>query len=310
MLKDLEVFVAVVDAGNFSTAALDLDVAVSSVTRRIDGLEDELGVTLFRRGSRKLVSTDAGQYFLGTARNVLSELSEAREVMSDSDAEPRGQLTVAAPGVFGRMHVAPAVQSFLHTYPGIEVDLRLSDRLIDLSVDRVDLAIRIGRLTDGELIASHLAPLRRLVCASPGYLKRSGRPKTLKDLLDHECLTVSSKPTPRGWWTFPGLNRGAPLAVKGRLQCDDTETLLDAAVAGFGIVHLATWLVGERLRRGELVSLFPSDDGSAAKDAPAIHAVRLPGRSNVRKARLFLEHMRDHIGDPPYWEEAPARGRR
>lgn len=141
-----------------------------------------------------------------------------------------------------------------------------------------------------------------------GYLEKDGRPETLKDLLDHECLTVSSKPTPRGWWTFPGLNRGAPLPIKGRLQCDDTETLPDAAVAGFGIVHSATWLVDERLRRGELVSLFPSEDASAAKDAPAIHAVRLPGRSHVKKARLFLEHMRDHVGTPPYLDQTSSRG--
>lgn len=302
MLKDIEVFIAVVDAGNFSAAARELDVAVSSVTRRVDGLEEDLGAALFRRGSRKLVLTDAGQQFLGTARNVLAALTDARDTLSDNAAEPGGLLTVAAPAAFGRLHVMPAVQSFLLRYPRIRVDLLLSDKLIDLSVDRVDLAIRIGRLADGDLVASQLAPLRRLVCASPSYLKKAGRPDTLKDLLDHECLTVASKPTPRGWWTFPGLNRGAPLPVAGRLQCDDTGTLLDAAVAGLGIVHLATWLVGDPLRRGELVSLFPSHDGSTAKDAPAIHAVRLPGRSHVARARLFLEHMREHIGNPPYWD--------
>jgi DNA-binding transcriptional LysR family regulator len=302
VLKELEVFVTVVDAGNFSMAARDLDLAVSSVTRRIDGLEEELGVPLFRRGSRKLILTDAGQHFLGTARNVLSELTEARDALSSIDSEPRGLLTIAAPSAFGRRHIAPAVRSFLALYPHIRVDLQLTDRVIDLSVERADLAIRIGRLSDGDLIATRLAPLRRLVCAAPAYLEHAGRPNTVKDLLDHECLTVSSKPTPPGWWTFPEMNRGAPLPVVGRFQCDDTESLLAAAVEGFGIVHLGSWLVGDPLREGKLVSLFPSHDGTVLKDAPAIHAVRLAGRSHITRTRLFLEHIRAHIGDPPYWD--------
>ena len=302
MLRDLEVFVAVVEAGNFSLAARELDVAVSSVTRRIDGLEEELGAKLFRRGHRKLALTDAGQHFLGTARNVLTELSAARDQLSSGDNEPRGLLTVTAPSSFGRRHIAPAVQTFLERYPHMRVDLQLSDRVMDLAMERVDLAIRIGRDLSGDLVAARLAPLRRLVCAAPSYLRKAGRPEAFKQLLDHECLTVSSKPTPSGWWTFPGLNRGAPLPVSGRLQCDDTEALLDAAVAGLGIVHLASWLVGDHVRDGRLVSLFPPSDNSSANGASAIYAVRLPGRSHVTRARLFLKHVGEHIGDPPYWD--------
>jgi DNA-binding transcriptional LysR family regulator len=302
MLKELEVFVAVVEASNFSLAARKLDVAVSSVTRRIDVLEDELGVALFLRRSRKLTLTDAGQQFLGTARNVLAEMSEAREQLSNYDQEPRGLLTITAPASFGRRHIGPGVRTFLAKYPQMRVDLQLSDRVVDLAAERVDLAIRIGRDLTGDLIATRLAPMRRLVCAAPAYLNRAGRPDTLKQLVEHECLTVSSKPTPPGWWTFPGLNRGAPLPVSGRLQCDDTEALLDAAIAGLGIVHLASWLVADAVNDGRLVSLFPQNDGSEAKDAPAIYAVRLPGRSDTVRARLFLDHLRAHIGDSPYWD--------
>lgn len=302
MLKDLEVFVAIVDAGNFSLAAHALDVAVSSVTRRIDGLEEELGTALFLRGSRKLVLTDAGQRFLATARNVLVELTEVRDELSSRDQAPSGLVTIAAPSSFGRRHIAPAVRTFLARYPQMQVDLQLSDRITDLSVERIDLAIRIAQDLSGDLVATRVAPLRRLVCAAPSYLARAGRPETLKQLLEHECLTVSSKPTPPGWWTFPGLNRGAPLHVNGRFKCDDTEVLLDAAVAGQGIVHLASWLVGDQVRAGRLVQLFPSEDGSAVKDAPAIYAVRLPGRSHAARARLVLDHVRAHVGDPPYWD--------
>jgi DNA-binding transcriptional LysR family regulator len=184
----------------------------------------------------------------------------------------------------------------------MKVDLRLSDKIVDLSVERVDLAVRIGRLVDSELVATRLAPLRRLVCAAPAYLKAAGRPVDIRELVNHECLTVSSKPTPPGWWTFPGLNRGAPLPVSGRLQCDDTETLLEAAVAGLGIVHLASWLVSDLVREGKLVSLFPPTEDKGVKDAIAIYAVRLPGRSHVVRARLFLEHILEHIGTGPYWD--------
>ncbi|GAB7538286.1 LysR family transcriptional regulator [Burkholderia sp. 3C] len=304
MLKDLEIFVAVVEAGNFSAAAWQLNVAVSSVTRWVDALEAELGLPLFRRGTRKLVLTDAGERFLGTARHVLLELSEVRDALANTDAEPSGLLTVAAPATFGRRHIAPAVRSFLLKYPQIKIQLQLSETVIDLSVERADVAIRIGRPADGDLVATKLAPLRRLVCAAPAYLARAGRPDTLKALLDHECLSVSSRPTPQGVWTFPGVNRGAPLPVQGRFQCDDTETLLDAAVAGLGVVHLASWLVNDALRDGKLVSLFPLDDGRKVSDAPAIYAVRLPGRSHATRARLFVEHIGAHIGDPPYWDRS------
>jgi DNA-binding transcriptional LysR family regulator len=302
MLKALDVFVAIVDAGNFSKAAQELDVAVSSVTRRLDALEEELGVQLLRRGSRKLVLTDAGEHFLQTARSVLAELNEARELFANGEAEPRGLLTIAAPTAFGRRHVAPAVRTFLAAYPLMKVDLQLSDKIVDLSVERVDLAVRIGRLADSELVATRLAPLRRLVCAAPAYLKTAGRPVNVGELVNHECLTVSSKPTPPGWWTFPGLNRGAPLPVGGRLQCDDTETLLEAAVAGLGIVHLASWLVSDLVQDGKLVSLFPPTEDKGGKDAIAIYAVRLPGRSHVVRARLFLKHILEHIGTGPYWD--------
>ena len=303
MMKEIEVFIAVVTAGNFSAAARQLDVAVSSVTRRIDTLEADLGVTLFRRGSRRVVLTDAGMMFVETAHNLVAELVSVRELLTNHATEPGGTLTLTAPAAFGRRHVAPAVQTFLEKYPQMEVDLHLSDRVVDLAVDRVDLAVRIGRLADSDLVASKLAPLRRVICASPAYLKKMGLPVAPKDLVRHECLTVTSKPTPLGWWTFTGSNRGAPLPIKGRLRSDDTEVLLQAALDGCGIVHLATWMVGDALRAGSLVRLLQSyeesEDGTAG---PSIYVVRLPGRSHAQRARLFLNHLLEHVGESPYWD--------
>jgi DNA-binding transcriptional LysR family regulator len=302
MLRELEVFLAVVEGGNFSAAARQMDQAVSSVTRRIDTLEQELNVQLLRRGNRNVVLTDAGVQFLDTARRMVAEFSEAREVLSNSGAEPRGLITIAAPSAFGRRHVAPAIQGFLQQYPHIDICLHANDALIDLNVERVDFAIRIGRLPDSDLIARQIAPLRRLVCAAPSYIKRAGSIRTPKDLLEHECLTVASRPTPVGWWTFAGINRGAPLPVKGRLQSDDTEILLGAAVAGMGVVHLATWMVGDLIREGKLVSMLPEQPRKRNERVPAIYAVHLPGRSHKARAQLFLDYVVGHFGSPPYWD--------
>jgi DNA-binding transcriptional LysR family regulator len=307
MTKDLEVFLAVAEAASFSAAARRLDLAVSSVTRRIDSLEHEFGARLFLRGSRRLLLTDAGQTFLESARRVVEELAQVRQRLALDDPEPRGTLTIAAPAAFGRRHVAPAVHSFMARHPGIEVELQVSDTLIDLAAERVDLAIRVGRPSGSELVASRLAPMRRIVCAAPTYLERAGYPRSPKDLLRHQCLTVQTKPTPQGWWTFPGIHRGAPLPVRGRLRSDDTETLLQAALAGLGIVHLASWMVGDHLAAGRLIPLLTDARPIPPAQAPAIHAVRLPGRSHAARARLFIHHLREHFGTPPYWDRASQR---
>ena len=316
MIEALTTFVRVAAAGSFSRVAKQEDVAVSSITRRIDWLESELGAKLFSRSSRRLVLTDAGERFLPRARGLLADLSEAKEELIASNAEPRGLLTVTAPAVFGRRWVAPVAIDFLAQYPLLELDLHLSDEVVDLTARRVDVAIRMGALADSDLIATRIAPLRRFVCASPAYLERSGRPAAPLDLLQHNCLTVASAPAPADWWRFSGVNRNRALPVRGNLRTDDTDTLLQAAVAGVGIVHLASWLVSEMIAAGRLVALFPNAQPPKAA-LPAIHAVRMPGRSHTGKASLFVAHLRKAFGEPPSWERdldraqrpAPARRR-
>ena len=219
---------------------------------------------------------------------------------------PSGLLSVTVPTAFGRRHVVPALPAFLSRYPLIEVEMHVSDHRLDLAAQRADVAIRIGILPDSDLVATSLAPLRRLVCASPAYLERNGLPEKPEDLVSHNCLSYASTPLPTGWWSFPGINRKTPLPVRGSVRSDDTETLLEAAIAGIGVVHLASWLVCDALRDGRLVSLFPSEAQAAASPgAPVsagIHAVRLPGRSHTAKAQLFIAHLKQHIGDLPYWD--------
>lgn len=304
MLEHLQAFIDVAKSGTFSATAKAQGVAVSSISRQIDALEKSLGVLLFNRSSRRLLLTDAGEQFLPRAFVIVSEMEDAKAALLDAQAEPRGLLSVTAPAAFGRRHVTPVVTSFLKQYPLIEVDLHLSDQWVDLTSQRTDVAIRIGTLPDSDLVATRLAPLSRIACASPRYLKQYGSPARPEELLQHSCLTMSSTRAPAGWWSFPQVNQGKPLAVHGRFRTDDTESLLRAAVEGLGIVHLASWLVCDLIASGELVSLFPAATTAAVNDAAAIHAVRLKGRSHAAKAQLFIAHLKSTFGAPPYWDRA------
>lgn len=306
LIDALKAFLAVAASGNFTQVAKAQNVAVSSVTRRVEMLESELGARLFNRSPRRVQLTDAGAQFVPRAQNILAELAEARDAIASVHAEPRGTISVTAPSTFGRRHLAPAVTSFLQRYPLMEVDLHVSDEIVDLNTRQVDVAVRIGVLPDSDLLATRLAPQQRIACASPAYIGRAGRPARPEDLLDHNCLTVSG-PAPRvGWWQFAGVNGGRPLRVRGTLRSDDSESLLNAALGGVGIAHLATWLIGDEIAAGRLVALFDDEIAGTPVSASAIHAVRAPGRS-VRKARLFIDHLRETFGvadgGVPYWDQ-------
>jgi len=309
MFDALSTFIAVSAAGSFSQVAKSQRVAVSSIARKIDALEAELGVKLFNRSSRMLLLTDAGELFLPRARSLISDLAEAKQSLAAQSSDPSGLLTVTAPATFGRKHVVPALIVFLKQYPLLEVELHNSDEVVDVAQRRVDISIRVGSLPDSDLVATHLAPARRLLCASPEYIERKGRPREPLELLSHECLTVASPAAPPGWWTFAGVNRETPLPVRGSFRSDDTEALLQAALAGVGIVHLASWLVSDLVLAGRLVLLCP---GARAPNqaSPAIHAVRMPGRSHAAKAQLFITHLRTSFGSPPYWDKDLERAER
>lgn len=307
MLDNLRAFIEVAERGSFSAVAHARNVAVSSVTRQIDALEHALGIRLFHRSSRRLLLTDAGQQFVRRARGIVSDFDEAKASLLDDQVEPRGVLSVTVPSSFGRRHVVPAAASFLQRYPHVELDMHFSDQWVDLTTSRVDVAIRIGALPDSDLTATRLAPIWRLVCASPDYLQRKGRPENPAQLLQHSCLTVpSTTRTPTGWWTFDGINNGKPLGVRGPFRTDDTEALLQAAVAGMGFVHLASWLVSDLLTAGYLVCVFPTPLPAADEAPTAIHAVWLKGRSQATKSKLFIAHLRKAFGSPTYWDRVVA----
>lgn len=307
MLDSLQVFIEVATESSFTAVAKRRDVAVSSITRKIDSLEADFGVRLLARSSRKIILTDAGEEFLPRARRIVADMEEARHTLTNLSADPSGLLSVTVPAAFGRRHVIPMMAAFMQKYPNIAVEMHVSDQTVDLLAKRVDVAIRIGVLPDSDLVATRLAPMRRVVCASPDYLARRGRPKTPEALIGHNCLTYVSAAHPAGWWCFPGVNRNAPLPVHSSFKTDDTEAMLVAGVAGVGLIHLASWMVHDKLVAGELVELFPSAKALPDRQTAAIYAVRMPGRSHVAKAQLFISHLKAHIGDPPYWDRKMGR---
>ena len=309
MLDPLKAFIEVATEGSFTAVARQRDVAVSSITRKIDSLEADFGVRLLARTSRKIILTDAGEQFLPRARRIVADMEEAQHTLTNLNADPSGLLSVTVPAAFGRRHVVPTMAAFMQKYPNIAVEMHVSDQTVDLLAKRVDVAIRIGVLPDSDLVATRLAPMRRVACASPDYLARRGRPKTPEALVGHNCLTYVSAAHPAGWWCFAGVNRNAPLPVHSSFKTDDTEAMLVAAVAGVGIIHLASWMVHDKLVDGELVELFPNAKPMLDRQAAsAIYAVRMPGRSHAAKAQLFISHLKAHIGDPPYWDRKIARG--
>jgi DNA-binding transcriptional LysR family regulator len=216
MLDNLQAFIDVAKTGTFSGVAKSRNIAVSSIARQVDALESSLGIRLFHRSSRRLLLTDAGEQFLPRAVGIVCELDDARAALLDAQAEPRGVLSVTAPAAFGRLHVAPAAATFLQRHPLIELDLHFTDEWVDLVSNRTDVAIRSGTLPDSDLTATELAPLRRLACASPDYLRRHGRPSKPEELLQHSCLSVSSSScTPSGWWAFDGVTRARRWRFRG-----------------------------------------------------------------------------------------------
>lgn len=310
MLDALRDFVAVATLGSFSKAARAQDVAVSSMTRRIDALEADLGAKLFNRSTRVLSLTEAGEEFLPRARYIASEAEDAWHAVAALHAEPRGTLRVTAPVAFCRAHIAPAMGTFLLKYPLLNVELLASDDMLDLTSARLDMAIRIGVLPDSDLQAIRLAPQCRIACASPAYLARRGTPRTPLDLLRHNCLTTHTLPAPSGWWRFEGVNGNRPLAVNGSFKSNDSNSLMQAALAGVGILHVASWLLSPEIIAGNLVPLFCDHPSMFMPEDAAIHAVRLSGRAQAAKTTLFTEHLREVIGEPPYWDEALRRSLR
>ncbi|MFD2367340.1 LysR family transcriptional regulator [Pseudoduganella sp. GCM10020061] len=297
--RQISTFVEVVARGSLSAAARAEGIAPAMIGRRLDALEQRLGVKLLQRTTRKLALTDEGAAFLEDCKRILAEMQEAEAAVAERSARATGHLVISAPAGFGRQHVAPLLPSFLAEHRDVTANLNLSDRLVDMVGEGVDVAIRIASLEDSNLVGVKLSDNRRVVVASPAYLKRRGVPKTLDDLQRHNCLAISSEGSQRGW-TFRDNGRIVTCKVAGNMQCNDGEVLHDWALAGKGLAWRSMWEVGAEIEAGKLRTVLDQ----FAAPGNDIYAVFAQRRHLPLRIRAFVEFLRRTYARPGYWRRA------
>lgn len=295
-IEHLKLFMRVATTNNISMAGKELGLSPAVASAHINKLEEELGVRLIHRTTRKVSLTEEGVAFLPHAEDVLSSIETARASVGAGNALPKGNLRVTAPSSFGRMHLMPALTGFLSRYPDLSIDLRLTDTIVDLVEGGFDIAIRNADLKNSTLIARKLATDNRIVCASPEYLAKFGEPITPHDLRNHQCIAIAGLEN----WVFETPDGHLNTKIKGRFRTDHGEAVRDACANGLGIAMSATWSVYQHLERGELVQIL--------RDYPlvsetAIWAVYPSSRLLAPKVRVFIDYFSECYGRPPYWDQ-------
>lgn len=283
-LEAMSILVAVAEAGSLSAAGRRLNLPLTTVSRKVAELEAHLGSRLLNRSTRRLALTEAGRTYVAACKRILEQVGEAERAVGGEYQAPKGELTVTAPIVFGRLHVLPVATEFLQAYPEVDIRLRLTDRLVHLLDDRIDLALRIGHLPDSLLVATRLGTIRRVVCASPGYLAARGTPGEPGDLAGHDCIAFDRTASPITW---PFAADGAEVAVpiRSRLVVTTAEAAIDAAVAGLGLTRVLSYQAAAAVRAGTL-ALVLQDFEQAPLPVSLVHRGQLP---LPLKSRAFLD---------------------
>ncbi len=299
-LKQIESFVAVATRGSLTAAANAEGVAPAVIGRRIDALEERLGVKLLVRTTRRISLTHEGSAFLEDCQRLLSDLTNAEASVSAGGVKASGHVRLTAPAGFGRRHVAPLVPRFVAAHPDVSVSLNLSDRVVDIVNEGVDCAVRVGDLPDSSLVSLRLADNRRLCVASPGYLQMAGAPAHPNDLQRHQCLALSSDASQTRGWAFRVDGEVVHVRPGGRLDCSDGQVLHDWCVQGLGIAWRSTWEVERDLSEGRLVAIL--EDFAAPPNG--IYAV-FPQRKHLPlRVRLWIDFLKLTYGDADYWRSA------
>jgi len=302
----MQTYVRVVEGGSLSAAAREQGRSLAAVSRTISELEQRLGVRLLHRSTRRLVPTEAGLAYHDAARRILAEVEETESGIGDERTTPRGLLTITAPLLFGRMHVAPVLTDYLAANRGVTAQLTLTDRNVNLVEEGIDVAVRIGRLPDSSLVARTLGEIAQVVCASPAYLKRHGTPVTPEALASHACIRIASLAPGRDW-AFRRGGRDLRVAVAGPLACNVVEPAVDAAIAGHGLVRALSYQVAAPLAAGALVRVLAEFE----PDPLPLSALYLSPRLLAARVRGFLDALSAAV--PPRLaadEAAPKPGRR
>lgn len=291
----INVFVAVVDVGGFAGAARKLGISPPAVTRAIGELETHLGARLLTRTTRVVRVTEAGARYVEDCRRILAELAEADESVSGLHGAPRGRLTVTAPMLFGALHVTPVVTEFLQRYPEVTASCWFLDRVVNLTDEGVDVAVRIGELPDSSLQAVRVGSVRRVICGAPSYLAEHGEPQRPEDLLGHTLISANAV-TPAPEWRFKVADGISAVKVTPRLLTTTNDAAVAATVGGFGLTRLMSYQVDELVRKGQLRRVLEPFELAPLP----VHLVHREGRHASLKARAFLdlalERLRERLG--------------
>jgi len=292
---DYALFAAIVEEGSLSAAGRALKLSPAMVSKRLAALETRLGARLIQRTTRRSVLTDVGQAFYEQVVAILSAIRQAELMVAGRIGTPSGRLRVSVPTSFGRMHIAPWLKDFLDAYPGIALDIDLTDHFVDLVAERIDVAVRIGLPPDSTLAAHRLAPNRRLLCASPGYIAAHGAPGRTDDLRGHALLAATGQLP----WRLTGP--AGPVVIDGdsRVRTNSSEVVRELVLAGAGIALRSTWDIAEQLRAGALIRILPDHEGTSDV---GIYAVRPRADLISPNVQAFIGFLDRLYAPTPPWD--------
>jgi DNA-binding transcriptional LysR family regulator len=301
-LKQLESFVSVATRGSLTAAATAEGVAPAIMGRRLDGLEERLGVKLLVRTTRRMTLTHEGSAFLEDCQRLLTDIANAEASVSAGGVKASGHLRITAPAGFGRRHVAPLVPRFRELHADVTISLNLSDRVVDIAGEGYDCAVRVGDMPDSSLVSVRMADNRRLCVATPKYLKQHGTPQTPQDLARFDCLGLSSDASQTRGWAFqvPKGDKSELIHYRpnGPMDCSDGQVLHDWCLAGYGIAWRSIWEVEAEVKAGELVAVLEA----FAAPPNGIYAV-FPQRKHLPlRVRLWVDYLKHHYSQSGFWQ--------
>ena len=294
-LSVLQIFIEVMRHGSFAAVARERNIDPSSVSRTVAGLESELGIRLFQRTTRKLSPTEAGMTYFERIEPLIEEMQQAADIAKDISGNPKGTIRVTCSGSFGIKCIIPLLPEFQAKYPELTIDLLLTDSVVDLLNERIDVAIRLGQPTDSTLIMQKLMETRYSVCASPDYLQQYGQPQIPKDIESHNCLLFPLIGFKTRWIFKHKTGNVQEIPVRGNTIISNAIALQQCAISGMGLTLLPHWLIDEDINTGKLVRLFPDYQVTATNFNTAAWLL-YPSRAYIPlKVRVFVEELRKHL---------------
>lgn len=301
-IRDLLIFIHVYETQNFSMVARREGISASQVSRVIHQMEDALGQQLFYRNTRAIIPTESGHLFIRYARAMTGSLEEARRELNERTLEPSGMVRINAPVFFGQRHVAPALPGLMERYPRLSIELTLTDDYIDPHRDPADVIFRIGTLTDSSFHARVFGQQIYHLAASPDYIRRHGMPESPEEFSRHKCLVYRGSSGPNRWLLRRQREEWVHYPVSPLMSSNNAETLLIAALGGMGIVLFPDWLIGDRLKSGELIGLLPELETSIKTEPQHIAAIYPNARHPPLNVRAIIDYYIDAFGSPLYWQ--------